>query len=123
MKLWREAYERGEPWAIAAWKVWTSAPIWLALCGCSASTCGKSRSSLTCTNIASTIQRTQLAKAEQQVKDRTIELWTPARMGQELEIMRAENERLPAALQSIANYQPPGAELPVEAQAFEKRRL
>lgn len=36
MKTWREAYLRGEPWARAAWKVWSTAPIWLVLCGCSA---------------------------------------------------------------------------------------
>ena len=37
MKLWREAYDRGEPWALAAWKAWTTAPpILLIVGGCSA---------------------------------------------------------------------------------------
>lgn len=37
MKLWREAYLRGEPWALAAWKAWTTAPVILVLVGgCSA---------------------------------------------------------------------------------------
>lgn len=31
--MWREAYDRGEPWALAAWKAWTTAPVILVLVG------------------------------------------------------------------------------------------